>query len=33
LSDGQNIKATQKVTPKSKKKDDEGLETFNLNLF
>lgn len=33
LSDGQNIKATQKVTPKSKKKDDEGLETFNFNLF
>ena len=33
LSDGQNIKAIQKVTPKSKKKDDEGLETFNLNLF
>lgn len=33
LSDGQNIKATQKVMPKSKKKDDEGLETFNLNLF
>ena len=33
LSDGESIKATQKVTPKSKKKDDEGLETFNLNLF
>jgi hypothetical protein len=33
LSDGAGIKATQKVMPKSKKKDDEGLETFNLNLF
>lgn len=30
LSDGEGIKATQKVKSKSRKKEDEGLEMFNL---